>query len=573
MPSTQLDTLSHRRPLRFWGWGYADQELASEEVAAIRALASGLSSGAGLEAVRPPEIADVALPPARIRPPSTLEAIVSSSAYDRLVHTYGKSFADGVRMLMREAPAAPDAVAFPRSEQQIVDVLDWAAREQAAVVPFGGGSSVCGGVEPDVGEGYRATISLDLQYLNRVIEVDTVSRAALIEAGALGPELEAQLRPHGLTLRHFPQSFEFSTLGGWIATRAGGHFASVYTHIDDLVESTRMVTPEGVVETRRLPGSGAGPSADRMVLGSEGTLGVVTQAWMRLQDRPTHRASASVTFPTMTDATAAVRTLSQSGLFPTNCRLLDPAEVAFNGLGEGDESIVVLGFESADHPLDAWLARALEIASEFGGSFDAEAAQRSLKGASEAGSAEHLRGAAGAWRNAFLRMPYWRNLTTPLGLIVDTFESAIPWNRFEKFYAGVKERVGRSIEEVTGQRTTISCRFTHIYPDGPAPYFTFTAIGTDNGDLASALDRWRDIKRAANEAVVDLGGTITHHHAVGRDHRGGYERQTSPVFREMLRAAKRAVDPSGLLNPGVLIDPPGNALGARGALNDDRTRR
>jgi alkyldihydroxyacetonephosphate synthase len=565
----QIETLSHRRPLRFWGWGYADQELASEEVSSIRAMASRAAPTQGLQ----PELEDVSLASPRMRPPSTLAGIVSASAYDRLVHSYGKSFADCARMLMRETPAAPDLVAFPRNEQQIIDVLDWAAREQAAVVPFGGGSSVCGGVEPDVGDGYRAAISLDLQYLNQVLEVDTASRAALIQAGALGPELEAQLRPHGLTLRHFPQSFEFSTLGGWIATRAGGHYASLYTHIDDLVEATRMVTPEGVIETRRLPGSGAGPSADRMVLGSEGTLGVITQAWMRLQDRPTHRASASVTFPSMADATNAVRALSHSGLYPTNCRLLDPAEVAFNGLGDGDRPIVVLGFESADHALDAWLARALEIAKEFGGSFDAEAAKRSLKSASAEGDAEHLRGAAGAWRNAFLRMPYWRNLTTPLGLVVDTFESAIPWNRFDDFYHGVKDRVGRAIEEVTGQKTSISCRFTHIYPDGPAPYFTFVAVGTDRGDLGSALERWREIKHAANEAVVDLGGTITHHHAVGRDHRRGYERQTSPLFREALRAAKRSLDPSGLLNPGVLIDPMGTDAGPGGALFEDRSGR
>jgi len=526
-----LDTLSHRPPLRFWGWGYADQALRPDEVASIRAMASRLAPGHGLEEVQPPGLADVALSPPRIAVPSTLAGTVSCSPYDRLVHTYGKSYADGARMLMREAPTAPDAVAFPRSEAEIVDILDWAAREGAAVIPFGGGSSVCGGVEADVGDGYRASISLDLQYLNQVLEVDTVSRAARIQAGALGPELESQLRPHGLTLRHFPQSFEFSTLGGWIATRAGGHFATLHTHIDDLVEGTRMVTPTGIIETRRLPGSGAGPSADRLVLGSEGTLGVITEAWMRLQDRPTHRGSASVTFPSMVAATEAVRALSQSGLHPTNCRLLDSAEVAFNGIGDGKSPVVVLGFESADHALDAWMARALELAADHGGAFDREAVRRSLRGPAAAGEAEHHRGAAGAWRDAFLRMPYWRNLTTGLGLIVDTFESAIPWSDFEGFYEGVRDRVGRAIEEVTGQRTAISCRFTHIYPDGPAPYFTFLAVGTDRGDLASALSRWREIKIASNEAVVDLGGTITHHHAVGRDHRPGYERQTSPLFR------------------------------------------
>lgn len=560
-------SLAHRKPLRFWGWGYADEMLSPEEERSIRAMATGLSSSHGLEEVAPPTVDEVPLSTPRIGAPASLSEIVSHSAYDRLVHTYGKSYADGARMLMREAAVAPDAVAFPRTEQDVVDILDWATRANAAVVPYGGGSSVCGGVEPDVGDGYGGTISLDMQYLNRVLEIDDTSRAALIQAGALGPELEAQLRPHGLTLRHFPQSFEFSTLGGWIATRAGGHYASLYTHIDDFVEATRVVTPEGVVETRRLPGSGAGPSADRMVLGSEGTLGVITQAWMRLQHRPTYRGSASVAFASMRDATEAVRAVSQSGLFPTNCRLLDPAEVAFNNVGDGKSPVVVLGFESADHPVDAWIARALELTSDFCGTFDAEAVRRSLQSSDAVASAEHRQGAAGSWRNAFLRMPYWRNLTTGLGLIVDTFESAIPWNAFDDFYAGVKDRVGRAIEEVTGQSSVISCRFTHIYPDGPAPYFTFVALGSDSGDLTSALDRWREIKLAANEAVVTLGGTVTHHHAVGRDHRDGYEHQTSALYRQALRASKHAVDPAGLLNPGVLIDPAGKKIGRRGVLH------
>ena len=565
--SQKPDTLSQRRPLSFWGWGYADESLRPDEEASLRTLAGGLASSDGLEEVAPPDIEEMTLAAPRIEAPGSLREIVSASPYDRLVHTYGKSYPDSIRMLLREANAAPDVVAFPKCEQDVVDVLDWAAGANAAVVPFGGGSSVCGGVEPDVGDGYAASISLDTQYLGRVREIDHASRAALIEAGAFGPELEAQLRPHGLTLRHFPQSFEFSTLGGWIATRSGGHYASVYTHIDDFVEATRSVTPRGVLETRRLPGSGAGPSADRMMLGSEGTLGVITEAWMRLQHRPTHRASASVHFGSMNDAKEAVRALSQSGLFPTNCRLLDPAEVALNRVGDGQSPTVVLGFESADHPLGAWIERALELVADHGGAWDAEAVARSLAPAGETGTAEHRQGAAGAWRDAFLRMPYWRNLTNRLGLVLDTFESAIPWSGFDAFYDGVRERVGRTITELTGQPGFVSCRFTHVYPDGPAPYFTFVALGSGNGDLRSALSRWREIKVAANEAVVSLGGTITHHHAVGRDHRTGYEGQTSAIFREALRGAKHAVDPGGILNPGVLIDPAGRDVGAGGAVH------
>src|SRR5213079_987325 len=229
---------------------------------------------------------------------------------------------------------------------------------KASVTPFGGGSSVVGGVEPRVdGLGrYQAAVTIDLRDMNRVVEVDRTSRAARIEAGAFGPALEAELKPHGLTLRHFPQSFEFSTLGGWIATRSGGHFATLYTHIDDLVESLRVVTPRGIVETRRLPGSGAGPSPDRMFIGSEGTLGVISRAWMRLQPRPKFRAGASVRFQTLFGAARALRVIAQAGLYPSNCRILDPQETFNTGAADGSTAIMVLGFESGDHPLDAWMA-------------------------------------------------------------------------------------------------------------------------------------------------------------------------------------------------------------------------
>jgi alkyldihydroxyacetonephosphate synthase len=556
-------TLSRRRTLRFYGWGYADDALAPEEEARVRGSLKRFGEAAPTEIPAPVE-RDFDLPAPRIAAPAKLEAIMSSTPYDRLTHSLGKSFADVVRMFMRDVRHPPDLVAFPKSEQDVLDVLDWASRANVAVVPFGGGSSVAGGVEPDVGDGYAGAVSLDLQHLHRVLEIDRASRAARIQAGVLGPELEEQLRPHGLTLRHFPQSFQHSTLGGWIATRSGGHYASLYTHIDDFVESTRTVTPAGVLETRRLPGSGAGPSPDRMIIGSEGTLGVIVDAWMRLQDRPVHQASASVAFPGMAEATSAVRALSQSGLFPSNCRLLDPLEARNNGVGDDASAILVLGFESADHPLGAWMGRALELVADHGGSYDAEAVARSLQ--PTGGSAEHRKGAAGQWRNAFIRMPYYRDLMVALGVITDTFETAITWDRFESLYEGVREQAGKALREICGHEAAVSCRFTHVYPDGPAPYFSYSALGTASGKLSDSLAKWREIKQATNDIVVDLGGTVTHHHAVGRDHRSGYERQSPPLFRTALAAAKAALDPAGVLNPGVLIDPAGHAVGIRGAL-------
>ena len=398
-----------------------------------------------------------------------------------------------------------------------------------------------GGVEPNVGDAYAGAVSIDLRNLDRVLEVDAVSRAALIQAGASGPVLEDQLREHELTLRHFPQSFQFSTLGGWIATRAGGHFATLYTHIDDLVESVRTVTPTGVMESRRLPGSGAGPSPDRLVIGSEGILGVITQAWVRLQSRPRFKRSVGVRFPTFAAGAEAVRALAQSGLHPSNCRLLDGAEAALTGAARGDaagDALLIVGFESADHPVDAWMDRALELVADHGGATGSE------RGGGEGEDA------VGAWREAFLRAPYIRDAFVAAGILSETFETAVTWDRFDEFHASVMAAAGGAIREICGAGT-LTCRFTHVYPDGPAPYFTILAPVR----RGSELGQWGEIKAAASEAVLAGGGTITHHHAVGRDHRPWYDRQRPDRFASALAAAKKELDPDGLLNPGVLIDP------------------
>ena len=559
-------TSKSSRPLRrFWGWGLETDGLTPMEVGIVKGTMARLG-GAMQELPAPPRKEDYRLRAPRIAPPPSLADAFSCTPHDRLSHAYGKSFADSVRMWKRDVPQPPDWVAFPADEQAVADILDWATRENVAVVPYGGGSSVCGGVEPAVGPGYPAAISLDLERLNRVLEVDPASRSARIQAGILGPELEDALRPHGLTLRHYPQSFQFSTLGGWIVTRSGGHYATLYTHIDEFVQAVRMVTPAGPIETRRLPGSGAGPDPNRLVSGSEGVLGVVTEAWMRLQDRPRFRASASVRFAELTAAVRCVRALAQSGLHPTNCRLLDPAEVAWTGVGDGRSTMLVLGFESADHALGAWMQRALELVRDCGGEYDAAAVERSLRADATPDDAEHRKGTAGAWRDAFIRMPYWRDPMVGAGAILDTFETAITWDRFEDFYRGVRSDLGSAIQRATGRDGSVSCRFTHVYPDGPAPYFTYAALGSATGDLASSLAAWRDIKLAANESVTSRGGTITHHHAVGRDHRSGYEREAPALFREALAAAKSRLDPRGILNPGVLIDPLGRDIGVRGAL-------
>jgi alkyldihydroxyacetonephosphate synthase len=516
--------------LKFYGWGFENTGLTdAEREHLFRFVADRLGAAPRLKPA--PREAEIALRAPRVAPPATLATVLTADPYERLLHTYGKSFPETVRAFAGDFANAPDLVALPKTEADIEVMLDWAAGAKVAVIPFGGGSSVVGGVEPIVGDGYAGAVSLDLRHFDRVLEVDATSRAARIQGGIRGPAIEAALKPHGFALRHYPQSFEFSTLGGWIATRSGGHFATLYTHIDDFVESIRTITPAGAMESRRLPGSGAGPSPDRMMIGSEGSLGIITEAWMRLQGRPRFRADAVFGFPDFFAAATAIRAVAQAGLYPSNLRVIDNDEAGAYGVNAYEESLLVLAFESADHPVDAWIARAVELLKDCGGRRHED------------------EGAASRWRTAFIRMPYARELTVPMGLINDTFETAITWDKFETFHVAVRKATEDALKEATGHAGTVSTRFTHVYPDGPAVYYTFN-VRADPGRL---IEQWRHIKTRASDALIAAGGTITHHHAVGRDHMPWYRAQRPDLFGNAFAAAKHALDPAGIMNPGVLV--------------------
>ncbi|MFO0761810.1 MAG: FAD-binding oxidoreductase [Byssovorax sp.] len=527
----------------FWGWGHEGAGLGEEETNNLGKMVAMRLGGAELRPIAPPRLEDITLPAPRFSPAGALAPLFTQEPRERAGHTYGKAYRDVVRGLMRDFSAAPDAVALPGTEAEVEAVLAYADEQGLAVIPYGGGSSCTGGVEARLDRSPRGVISLDLRRLDRVIEVDTMSRAARIEAGILGPALEEALRPRALTLRHYPQSFEFSSLGGWIATRSGGHFATLHTHIDDFVEALRVVTPRGTFASRRLPGSGAGPDPDRLFIGSEGALGVITSAWMRLQERPRFRASATVRFEDFRSAVEAARRLAQSGLHPQNCRVLDADEALNSGAGDGSDHLLLVAFESADHMLDAPMSRALDLCRGEGGRFREGAGKTREDGQGERD------GAAGAWRSMFLRGPYLRDALATLGMVVETFETAVTWDRFGAFHAKVIEEARRAAREVCGA-AVVTCRLTHVYPDGAAPYFTVIAPGKPG----SLVAQWDAIKAAVSEVIVAEGGTITHHHAVGRDHGPWYRRERSPVFAAAFGAVKQALDPRGIMNPGVLVE-------------------
>ncbi|HTA36626.1 MAG TPA: FAD-binding oxidoreductase [Solirubrobacteraceae bacterium] len=540
------------RRFKHWGWGYEDQQPTAEQVRATASVVAEHLDLAIDDVEQPVALAQLALRAPRVAPPPSLAEICASDDHARASHALGKSYSDIVDGFRGRFAHPPDFVARPRDERDVERVLEWCDAERVAAIPYGGGTSVVGGVTPDVPSGYAGAITLDLRALDRVLELDAVSRAARIQAGAAGPVLERQLAEHGLTLRHFPQSFEYATLGGWIATRAAGHFATARTHIEDFVESARAITPLGAWQSRRLPGSGAGVSPDRMLAGSEGALGVITEAWMRVQPRPRFKRSAGVRFARFADGVQCVREISQSGLNPSNCRLIDAREAKITMAGDGNHALLVLGFESTDHPVDDALAHALAIGRAHGGLVPDAIAS----GGAEAGGA-----AVDSWRDAFLAAPYTRDALVAMGVLAETFETAITWERFDAMHERVVAAAEQTLREICGDGGGISTRFTHVYPDGPAAYFTVIAPARRGEEV----EQWAQIKRAVSDELIAAGATITHHHAVGRDHRPWYDEQRPDVFAAAFAGAKAAVDPQGVMNPGVLIDPPGVGRGAASA--------
>lgn len=533
------------RERSIWAWGWRDRwpDAAARDglAAMVRAL---LPAARPSPRALPPD--EPAVPDAAVSIPDPIAACSTAAARDRAIHARGRAFPDLVAGFAGDYAGAPDLVARPRDAAEVARVLAVCDERGWACVPFGGGTSVVGGVDAALARAGRgAAVSLDLGALAGVHEVDETSRLARIGAGTLGPALEDELGRRGLTLRHFPQSFEFSTLGGWLATRAGGHYATGPTRIDELAHAITMISPRGVLETHRHPGSGAGPEPARLVLGSEGALGVITEAWMRVVPRPRWRATASVAYRDFWRGVAAARALAQSGLQPSNARLLDANEARLHRVRFDGTSVLLIGFESADHPLGPWLARAVELARDHGG----EVVSGPKETGPSEGEAASRGGEAGAWRQAFFDAPYLQSALLSIGVLSDTFETACTWTQLPELHARVTAAVGRALDEECGGGV-VACRFTHVYPDGPAPYYTFVGELRPGAELA----QWRAVKAAASEALAAAGGTITHHHAVGRTHRPWYDRERPPLFADALRAVKRELDPRGILNPGVLVD-------------------
>jgi alkyldihydroxyacetonephosphate synthase len=537
--------------MRWWGWG-VDGHAVPLPPAAEDLLRHELGADPGVR--RPPvPFEQVSLPDGRL-PEAARERIVAGLSKDgvrddreaRVAHAVGRSYPDLVRIRSGDASSAPDAVVLPASPGQVAQVLAACAEHRVAVVPFGGGTSVVGGVEP-VRDDFAAAISLDMSRLAGAVEVDRTSLTARLDAGLLGPEAERRLREQDVTLGHFPQSFEYSTVGGWVATRSAGQASTGYGRIDELVEAVRCLTPAGELGTRAVPASAAGPSLRELVVGSEGVLGVICEATLRVRPSPAARRYEGWSFASFAEGCDAFRVIEQAGAAGDVNRLSDEAEtrltMALGATGSATERLGRRYLRMRGHE-----GGCLAIVGFEGGEEDVEDRRRAAGALLRAGGGVSLGHRPGeAWYRSRFAAPYLRDELLDRGILVDTLETATNWSNLGKLYEAVSEAL-RSALSGRGTPPLVMCHVSHLYRSGASLYFTFLAKQDED-----ALGQWRAAKTAASEAIVAGGGTITHHHAIGRDHRQWLAAEDGELGIEVLRAAKERLDPAGIMNPGKLL--------------------
>ncbi|WP_372451326.1 FAD-binding oxidoreductase [Mycolicibacter acidiphilus] len=454
---------------------------------------------------------------------------------DRLLHAGGKSTLD---LLRRNAPGvqdAPDAVLLPGTETEIAAILDHCSRHRIAVVPFGGGTSVVGGVDP-IRAGFTAVVALDLRRFDRLRSLDEESGIAEFDAGVTGPDAERLLGERGFSLGHFPQSFQYATLGGFAATRSSGQDSAGYGRFDDMVLGVHAVTPMGVLDLGRAPASAAGPDLRQLLIGSEGTFGVITRVRIRVHPVSETTRYEAWSFPDFATGAAALRAVTQTGTGPTVIRLSDEAETGVNlatteAIGEQQITggcLAITVFEgSAAHTKSRHDETAAVLMAHGGTSLGEPAAR--------------------AWEHGRFGAPYLRDSLLAAGALCETLETATDWAGVNALKAAVTEALSTALGE-SGTPALVLCHISHVYRTGASLYFTVVA-----GQRGNPIEQWRKAKAAACDAITATGGTITHHHAVGADHRPWMHTEVGDLGIALLRAVKATLDPAGILNPGKLI--------------------
>ncbi len=537
--------------MRWWGWGEdgADVELPD---AGVALLVAEIGFDPAVRR-RPVAESDVRLAESQL-PSAAREGLAQAAGAEhvrddrpvRLSHAAGRSYPDLVRLRAGDGASAPDAVVLPGSAAEVGAVLATCAEQRVAVVPFGGGTSVVGGVEP-LRDGFSAVVSLDLGRLDRVVGVDRTSLTATLEAGLRGPDAERALAREGLTLGHHPQSFEYSTVGGWVATRSAGQASTGYGRIDELVEGVRLVAPAGELGTRALPASAAGPDLRELVVGSEGVLGVICEATLRVRPLPAERRYEGWSFRSFAEGCEALRVMEQADASPDVARLSDENETRLG-----------LALASSGGPAVTIARRYLRARGHDGGCVaivgfegtadDVERRRQRSAGLLRAGGGVALgRRPGAAWVRTRYAGPYLRDTLLDRGVMAETLETATSWSNLERLYHAVREALRSTLAE-RGTPAFVLCHVSHLYRSGASLYFTFFARQEED-----ALGQWEAAKTAASESIIAGGGTITHHHAIGRDHARWMTAEVGEMGVELIRAAKERLDPAGIMNPGKLL--------------------
>lgn len=553
-----------RSKLRWNGWGWAaHQETVSGHEAVWAWLASEVRMPS-LLATPPRPLEDITLPRSRLGAAQRAalteiagQASVRDDKYERAFHARGRSYHDLLCLRSGDLSAAPDAVIYPRSTEEVQRVVSFASDACIAIVPYGGGTSVVGGVTAAHGS-FDALLTVDLSAMNRIEGVDREAMTACAEAGIYGPALENGLASAQLVLGHYPQSFEFSTLGGWIAHRGAGQFSTGYGRPEDWLISAELATPRGLLHDHDFPASAAGPRLADLVIGSEGAFGIVTRATIRLRRAPETTRTCAYVFPDFISGTNGIRAAMQDQIPLAMLRLSDSNETRFQrtysriGRLPGLRDRIGEAFfrwRNAD-------GRACALIAQFEGSRQivrfAEQQFRAI--AKDFGAVSLGRGPGERWRESRFHAPYLRDPMLNRGLGVDTLETATKWSNLATLYSAVKKALENSIQAAVprpGARGIVMCHVSHSYPDGASLYFTYIFPRVLNGEI----EQWQTIKQAASEAVMANGGTISHHHGVGEDHLPWIAEEKSALGIDILRAVKRTLDPKGILNPGKLIPP------------------
>jgi alkyldihydroxyacetonephosphate synthase len=525
-------------PMKWNAWG--DPDAAKPLSDGIRALLEH-ALGVSTSAVGAPEIGEVRVRPTALTAADrdALAAVVGAEFVldddrARLLHAGGKSTLDLLRRKDTEQDA-PDAVLVPGDEDQIAELLRQCSERRIAVVPFGGGTSVVGGLDPER-DGFKAVVSVDLRRFNELHSLDEVSGEAVLGAGVTGPDAERLLGARGFSLGHFPQSFEFATIGGFAATRSSGQDSAGYGRFNDMIRGIRAVTPAGVLDLGRAPESAAGPDLRQLLIGSEGVFGVITQVRLRVHPVPECTRYEAWSFPDFVAGAAALRAVTQIGTGPTVIRLSDEAETGVNlatadSIGETSITggcLAVTVFEGTTEHAESRHAETRAVLEKHGGTSLGESPAR-------------------AWEHGRFSAPYLRDSLLDAGALCETLETATTWSNIPALKAAVTDALTSSLAD-SGTPALVLCHISHVYPTGASLYFTVVA-----GQRGNPIDQWRAAKKAATDAMVNVGATITHHHAVGADHRPWMRDEIGDLGVEVLKAVKATLDPSGILNPSKLI--------------------